>query len=332
MPSHFDLDDIYVVVSEEALFAADATAQRLKVSTQSSLFERMAIECGRALKEFFEIDHEMGLTARQKIVRGMMERTPPNNTYFETISNTFMKRIETQDPSLFAILNSCIPLEEVKNLAHIFFLESEQPPILLRGPWVDPSNAVGALIHLQQAARSLMYLQQCSLNKKLQDLYTVHTPTKNADPDTQKKEVYRTLYPKYPEDAQLFHTAIEQLEKSHPDVAKVLLQRFYFMDFQSNELGKDFHHSLVLNAEQNQLLEQAVGKLNAQWKNTPIAEQFCTLWVNDAVKRARHIMEGIGQQNNVLVAVDTKGLDKDKIEQRRADVTQTVRRSLGRST
>lgn len=326
----FDLDDIYVAVSEEALFAADTIAQRLAILPDSPVYDNIAVQCGRVLKEFFECDHEMGLAARQKIVRGMIERTAPSDTYFKAISTTFMERIETQAPSLFATLHSCLEPQQIERLAETFWRTPEMHPLFLRGSWVDPSNAVDCLVKLQRAAGSLIYIQQCSTQKRLHELYKVHTPYKNANADTQKKEVYRTLYPKKPDEAQLFHSALEELEKSHPDVAQTLLQRFYFMDFNLEELDKDFHYSLVLNAEQTQSMQQAVDNLNAQWKNTPIAEIFCQLWVKDVASRAQHIMEGLGRENDLLVAVEVEAtaVDKDKIEQRRASVADNVRRSL----
>ncbi len=46
----FNLDDIYVAVSEEALATADKICDYLSIPKDSSLFDTVVIECGRAAK------------------------------------------------------------------------------------------------------------------------------------------------------------------------------------------------------------------------------------------------------------------------------------------
>lgn len=328
--AHFNLDDIYVAVSEEALFAADIVAQGLNVGTNSPVYEGIAIQCGRALKQFFEIDHEMGLQARQKIVRGMIERAQASGVYFDKISDNFMSMIENQDPELFVILNSALG-PDTKDLSRMFFHNPKMDPMSLCGSWIDPLFSVTHLHNLETAAKSLMYIRQCSFVDQLRDIYKIHTPGTKTNPHNQKKEVYETLARKKPEDAALFKFAMEELEKSHPNVASDLLQRFYFFDFDGygpSELNSHFSYSIVLSAEQSQTIARATEQLNEYWANISIVDTFCDLWIHDAITRAHNIMEGIGQQHDLLLEVEPNTLDKDKIEQRRANVAHQVRQNL----
>lgn len=323
----FNLDDIYVAVSEEALATADKICDYLSIPKDSPLFDTVVIECGRAFKPFLEHDHEMGLNARQKLLRGMIERTSVGAVRFEIISHDFIKQIASKDPDLFEVLQSLEKTKRLstKDLAHNLYDLHCVDSQFLYGPWVDPNGSLLHLNKLQAAMQTLMYILQCSFVEQLSDIYKVHKTSAKATTDQQKKAVFETLHNKNPEEAQQFVAGIDNLQHTHPQLAHHLLQRFYFMAIEKDEYGTVFDPKHVLTSEQIQRLETMTLNLHKYWKQYPLAQVFAQQCAKEMADRALHIMEGVGRTDDLVVDVAVDGMDKDKIEERRAQTAQTLR-------
>ena len=91
-----------------------------------------------------------------------------------------------------------------------------------------------------------------------------------------------------------------------------------------------FNTNNVLNDNQRTLLSQLSETLNAQFKEIKIGRLYAQYWAHNIVQRATHIMVGVSATNTV--EVEAPSIDKDKIQERRAEVVETVRRSLARAT
>lgn len=325
--AYFDMDEVYVVLSDEALATADKICEYLSIPKESPLFDTVVIECGRAFKPFLEHDHEMGLNARQKLLRGMIERTPVGAARFEMISHDFVKDIAFKDPSLFEVLQSLEKSERlsIKNLAHTLYRSNSIGSQFLYGPWVDPNASLLHLNNLQEAMQTLMYILQCSFVEGLSDIYKVHKTSAKTTAEQQKKAVFETLHNKKPEESQLFVNGIDHLQRTHPQLAHHLLQRFYFMAIEKDEYNTVFDPKHVLTSEQIQNLDNMTLALQKYWGEYPIAQVFAQQCAKEVADRALHIMEGVGRTNDVVVEVAVDGMDKDKIEERRAQTTQTLR-------
>lgn len=330
MPAYFDIDDVYIAVSEEALFAADSLAKHLVRGHSTSDYEDFAVICGAAFKQFFEQDHEMGLVARQKILRGMIERTSLGD-YFETISDQFVQQMEYVSPELYEVLieiQKSAP-DKIRSMARTYWKGNTTDPLFLYGTWLDSTNAVHHLKALQSVMNDLLSLQRHSLDPDFARLgYKVHTPHKNVDLNRQVEVVYKTLAGKEQNAAQKFNESITALLETHPDFAKKLLNRFYYMH--SNDSKTFFNTNNVLNDNQRTLLSQLSETLNAQFKEIKIGRLYAQYWAHNIVQRATHIMVGVSATNTV--EVEAPSIDKDKIQERRAEVVETVRRSLARAT
>lgn len=325
--AYFDMDDVYVVLSDEALATADKICGDLSIPTNSPLFDTLVIECGRAFKPFLEHDHEMGLNARQKLLRGMIERTPVGSAHFEMISQDFIKDIEFKDPALFGVLQALEKNQELqtKTLAHKFYQRSQFDPLFLYGSWVDPNKSLLHLNVLQTAMENLMYIFRCSLTERLSDIYKVHRTSAKLTAEEQKKAVFDTLHDKKPEEAQLFLWGMKHLQQTHPQLTETLLKRFYYMNIEKDEYNTVFDPAHVLTSDQIDALENMTANLNAYWKQYPIAQMFAHKWANDVAARALHIMDGIGHTDELVVAVSVEAVGKDKIEERRTNTAETLR-------
>lgn len=325
--AHFDMDDVYVVLSDEALVAADKMCGYLSLPMDSALYDSVVVECGRAFKLFLECDHEMGLTARQKLLRGMIERTPVGSARFERISQNFIEEIALKNPKLFEVLQSLEKTKElhIKDLTHTLYRNSPMDAQFLYGSWVDPSKSFLHLKNLKTAMQSLMYIFQCSFVDRLSDIYKVHKISEKTTAEQQKKAVFETLHNKKPEDAQLFLDGIDNLQRTHPHLANSLLQRFYFMAIEKDEYNTVFGAEQVLTSEQMHTLEDMTLTLTGFWNQYPVVQVFAQQWAKDVADRALHIMEGVGRTDDLVVDVAVEGVDKEKIEERRAQTAQTLR-------
>lgn len=327
--AHFNLDDVYIAVSEEALFAADQISKKLNVSTNTPEFDDIVVVCGRVFKIFFEHDHEMGLSARQKILRGLIERTQLSHLYFQHISQEFKSFVEHNNSSLFAILNSLeSDVFKIQDLAKTFYDYKEFDPLFLYGSWVDSSLSVDNLRHLQTAMQSLQYIYTCSFTPQLNTMYKFHKIDPNATFSKQTQAVVHTLASRDPEKAHIFEIALTTLHRSHPTFVENCLRQLYFMNMTEDEQKNAFHISHVLNGEQLEALHKATTDLNSYWKQIPIVCLFSTKWAKDVAARALYIMEGMGQDQELIVEFPIEGV-KTKIEERRAQLDALpVRASL----
>lgn len=329
MPANLDLDDVYVAVSEEALFAADRLAETLSIARTSPQYETFAVACGAAFKHFFELDHEMGVLARQKIVRGMIERTSASG-YFEKISSHCMTRMQRDNPALYQVLHEIEQTspDKIRKMAHMYLKEQTFDPLFLYGSWIDSTNSVEHLRDLRSVMHDLLSLQRQSLDNDFARLgYKVHNPKENTNPTKQLETVYNTLVVKEEHSALKFKNAIHPLLTNHPTVASKILHRCYCMYMPKNEFDVFFNSDQVLNDEQKNTLKTASDSLSAYWGGVNIIHLYAQNWANDIVQRSTHIMNGLGASNTV-VEVEIVALDKDKIQERRAEVGETVRRSL----
>jgi len=325
--AHFDMDDVYVVLSDEALVAADKMCGYLSIPTDTALFDSVVVECGRAFKLFLERDHEMGLNARQKLLRGMIERTPVGSARFERISQNFIEEIALKNPELFEVLQSLEKTKElhIKDLARTLYRNAPMDAQFLYGSWLDPSSSFLHLNGLKTAMHRLMYILECSFQEGLKDIYKVHKTSSKPTAEQQKKAVFETLHNKTPKEAQLFIEGIEHLKSTHPQLADTLLQRFYFMAMEQDDYNTVFDAAQVLTSEQVQTLEDMTRALNGFWEQYPVAQVFAQQWAKDVADRAVHIMDGVGRTEDLVVDVVVEGLDKEKIEERRAQTDQTLR-------
>lgn len=306
------------MVSEEALVAADKISDNLGIPKESSLFNTLVIECGRKFKPFLEHDDEMGLQARQKLLHGMIERTTFGFSYFHSISQDFIKDIQIKNSALFDVLQSLSQSGalNLNDLAQRIYSKSKVDGMFLYGSWMDPNGSFLHLHGLRDVMENLMYIRQCSFVDRLSDIYKIHKPSEKTSAEQQKEAVFETLHDKKPEEATLFLIHMQNLEKTHPHLADHLLKRFYFMAIQDDEYDAVFDPSQVLTKDQSQQLEHMTTVFNKQWEHHPIVRLLVQRWSSDVAGRALHIMQGMGQDETLMVDVEVQQLDKDKIQER----------------
>lgn len=316
-----NFDDLYHILTEQGLIAADRMCTLLSQHQDSQWYEEFFQANVNALKPIVMCDHEIGIEARQKLIGGVVERMGLGEDIMEQVGRVFAQFVGTEASPEFRVFFQDIDTDHL--WSHIREVT----------PHTQASFFYKLLPELADHAHAFQVLSRAAHELTL---HSIRTRSSNkqwrlVDSDTSKTKAMERVVER------IEHASIPNLQQTRQ--ALDLLQNHHnFLFFANhllliehtnydnhtklerqlfnleNQLPDHFQHTIkIVHAETLALLE----------KFHPIALRSTSrLWADKVAQRCRNLLDHM--QNAPDEIYTTVVVSKSSIEERRAKDEQIV--------
>lgn len=316
-----NFDDLYHVLTEQGLIAADRMCTLLSQNQDSQWYEEFFQANVNALKPIVMCDHEIGIEARQKLIGGVVERMGLGEDIMEQVGRVFAQFVGTEASPEFRVFFQDIDTDHL--WAHIREVTPHTQASFFYKQLPELSSYEHAFYVLNRAAHELT-LHSIRTQSSNQQWRLVGS---NISNDKAMERVVERIEHASISSLQQTRQALDLLQHHHNFLSFVNhLLSVEYKNYEShtklghklfdldNQLPDHFQHTIkIVHAETLALLE----------KFHPIALRSTSrLWADKVAQRCRNLLDHM--QHAPEEVYPTVVVSKSSIEERRSKDEQIV--------
>lgn len=309
------LDELYSVLTDEGLMATDRICELLSQDRDSDWYAQNFQKTMDALKPIVMCDHEIGIESRQKLIRGVVERSGLDEDIFQHVGREFAQFIQPKASTEFLKVFNTIGVDELWQ--HINNVNSNTKRSFYYGQWSEEftyQKALQALILTEHelTLHSIRHQEQ-------EKTWPQFKPNASKD-DMMAKIVERITSANIPS-LQQAQKALAALQ-NHPNFSLFVN---HLLTTQYHNYADHTNRGLVLFDFDNQLTLHVKETIARVHKETLVLlEEFqptqlslmAQMWADKVQQRCTTLLSHMHQASNELYPTVVVG--KDSIEERRA--------------